>query len=88
MLVQRVIFNVTPFGNLTLTNRANIAVFFSPMLLHVQKAVAFEVADFAFELDYAGMNSKSAKLGCNDGVQVYRSCVVTDVSLVNNSSQK
>lgn len=62
MLVECVVFDVRPFGQLALADRANVAVFFASMLLHVQKSVAFEVADLTFELNDAGMD---AFMGCD-----------------------
>jgi hypothetical protein len=52
-----VVLDVTPFGKLGLTNRANITMLLAPMFFHVQKAVAFEITDLALELDDSGVNS-------------------------------
>ena len=77
VLVERVILNVRPLGQLALANGANKAVLLASMLLHVQEAVAFKVADFALELDNAGVN---AFMRCN--LQVFR--VAT--ALANNKN--
>lgn len=57
MLDERVVLDVAPLAELLLADGADVAVLLLAVLLHVEEAVALEVADLALELDDARVDA-------------------------------
>lgn len=89
VLIQSVVLNFRPFGELALANRTDISMFFLPVFFHVQVSTAFVVTNSALKLYYAGMNSlMCCHLKGFDSITKRVGWALTEVSLVNSSSQK
>lgn len=89
MFVQGMIFDVTPLGEFSLANRANISMLLLSMLFHIEETVALEVANLALKLDNSRVDTfvrGHLKRGsaCDDFAFKWQ----TEVSLVKSSSQK